>query len=71
VWRLPAWFKPDGKKRALSYHWKRSHWAGDGNFVLLRTVGRGQEFVLDCDDYPEALGWLSALMEVADVASPD
>jgi hypothetical protein len=30
-------------------------WA-DG--ILLDSVSRGQEFVLDCDDYPEAQVWL-------------
>jgi hypothetical protein len=25
-------------------------------------VGRGQEFVLDCDDYPESINWLIGLL---------
>ena len=29
-----------------------------GGFGALRTVGRGQEFVLDFEHYPEGFGWL-------------
>jgi hypothetical protein len=37
----------------------------DGDSVYLRTVGRGQEFVLDCDHYPESEGWLAGLFGAA------
>jgi len=30
--------------------------------VPLQTVGIGQEFVLDCDDYPEAVDWVVDLL---------
>lgn len=63
VWRLPAWFHPCGRDAALSYHARPDRWQLHGDHVLLRTVGRGQEFVLDCDAYPEALAWAAGLFE--------
>jgi Nucleotide modification associated domain 3 len=50
----------------LSYHGDKSRWARDGDAVLLRTVGRGQEFVLDCQEYPEAIQWLCHLLCLSD-----
>jgi hypothetical protein len=41
-------------------------WA-DG--ILLDSVSRGQEFVLDCDDYPEAQVWLRSLFCVQNIAA--
>jgi len=57
LWRLPKWFHPAGRRSALTYHDRLSRWRRQGAAVLLQTVGRGQEFVLDCGDYPEAIGW--------------
>jgi hypothetical protein len=39
-----------------------SRWKLDGDTVLLRSMGRGQEFVLDCQNYPDAIQWLSQLL---------
>jgi hypothetical protein len=33
--------------------------------VMLKAASRGQEFVLDCDDYPEAIHWLAELLMLA------
>lgn len=66
VWRLRSWFYPKGKSSALSYHGDISRWTSDGHHALLQSVGRGQEFVLDCDEYPEALDWLSEMFSVCD-----
>lgn len=63
VWRLPAWFHPLGRDTALSYHARPDRWQHHEDHVLLRTVGRGQEFVLDCDVYHEALAWVAGLFE--------
>ncbi len=66
VWRLPSWFDPRGKKSGLTYHGKKSRWKTlNKDRIRLNSVGRGQEFVLDCDDYPEAIPWLASLLEVA------
>jgi hypothetical protein len=32
---------------------------------MLTAASRGQEFVLDRDDYPEAVTWLAGLMALA------
>ena len=62
-WRLPDWFHPAGKARPLGFHDAGSRWSepSDGT-VQLKTVGRGQEFVLDCDAYPKAMSWVHDLV---------
>ena len=37
-------------------------WERSGASAKLASVSRGQEFVLDCDDYPEAPGWLRQIL---------
>ena len=61
-WRLPRWFYPDGNKPPLTYHHDLGRWQRDADHAYLRTVGRGQEFVLCLAHYPEALAWLSNLV---------
>jgi len=34
------------------------------DYVLLNSVGRGQEFVLDCQEYPEAVNWLCSILRL-------
>jgi hypothetical protein len=63
VWRLPSWFYPDNRQ-PLSYHEDRTRWTLHDDHVTLRTVGRGQEFVLGTDDYPEAAAWANAILAV-------
>lgn len=62
VWRLPEWVFPRTGRKPLTYHPNASQWAknSDGS-TRLQTVGRGQEFVLDVDQYPEARGWLTQI----------
>jgi hypothetical protein len=57
-------FVKDGRK-ALSYHRNRGNkyrgikqWERRGDWVLLRTVDIGQEFVLDLEHYDKANHWL-------------
>ena len=59
VWRLPAWLRPDGKRPTLSYHTDPAAWRPCDGGVLLQTVGRGQEFVLDASGHPEAGEWVA------------
>jgi hypothetical protein len=33
--------------------------------MRLQSVGRGQEFVLDVEQYPEARGWLRSIFRAA------
>lgn len=65
VWKLPNCLYPKRGVPALSYHEDRGRWRKTAQGVLLRTVGRGQEFVLDCRDYPGVLGWLSEVFKAA------
>jgi putative DNA base modification enzyme with NMAD domain len=65
-WLLPAWFEPVGDRPPLTYHGDRNRWTRDGEQVRLRSVGRGQEFVLNLSAYPEAQAWLAALFNQAE-----
>jgi hypothetical protein len=64
VWKLPRWFAPEGRP-PLSYHGKRTRWTNCGTSMRLQSVGRGQEFVLDVDQYPEARVWLRSIFRGA------
>lgn len=71
-WRLPAWFypfHPGAERTPLSYHGRSDRWQLRDDATLLQSVGRGQEFVLDCDEYPEAIAWLAQLFSLADGSS--
>ena len=61
-WQLPPWFHPRGRASHLSYHADPGRWQQREDAVWLRSVSRGQEFVLDGDHYPEALGWAAGLL---------
>ena len=61
-WRLPRFFYPEQGKTPLSHHRDLKRWGHDQDHAYLRSVGRGQEFVLHCDEYPEAVEWLSRLV---------
>ena len=61
-WRLPRFFYPDRGKIPLTYHRDLNRWERDHDHAYLRSVGRGQEFVMRCDQYPEAVDWLSELI---------
>lgn len=63
AWKLPQWFFPfENNRKPLTYHSCENRWTKDQDCVRLQTVGRGQEFVLDCGDYPEAIDWLIGLI---------
>jgi hypothetical protein len=64
VWQLPRWFDPNGRP-ALSYHSKPARWTECDNSMRLQSVGRGQEFVLDVDEYPEARAWVRSIFRAA------
>jgi hypothetical protein len=61
-WRLPRWFYPDGRRTPLTYHPDATRWQHNDDFAYLQSVGRGQEFVLDLQDYPEAMDWISGMV---------
>ena len=60
-WSLPSWFLP-GRRPALSHHRNPERWSTKGDRVLLRAASRGQEFILDASEYPEAIRWATALL---------
>jgi hypothetical protein len=64
-WLLPEWFHPEHRASVLSYHSDFSRWQKSDAGVILSSASRGQEFVLDCDHYPEAVGWLGKLLGCA------
>ncbi|HZC05151.1 MAG TPA: hypothetical protein VE338_05890 [Ktedonobacterales bacterium] len=67
IWRLPSWFYPSAGRRPLSYHRILDYqMEPDGQTVLLHSAAPGQEFVLDCEEYPEALPWLARLFDPSD-----
>ena len=61
LWKLPQWMFPADEESALSYHRNASRWEKYPGYALLQTVGRGQEFVLDCFSYPDSMPWVSNL----------
>ncbi len=61
-WQLPAWWYPGKGRPPLSYHQKPERWQQNSDSVTLNAVARGQEFVLDCGYYPEAMPWLERLI---------
>lgn len=65
LWKLPKWFHPSSDLPPLSYHLAKNRWKLEGNHAILRSVGRGQEFVLDADNYPEAITWARNLITSA------
>ena len=61
-WHLPRWFYPKPGTSPLSSHERQDRWRLDGDSCLLRSVARGQEFVLDVTHYPEATKWAADLI---------
>jgi hypothetical protein len=61
-WTLPAWFAPGPDRPPLGYHAQPTRWIPAGDRVELKSVARGQEFVLDTRRYPEAISWVRDLL---------
>ncbi|PVY76826.1 hypothetical protein C8D92_10457 [Tamilnaduibacter salinus] len=61
-WRLPADFLPGADRPPLSYHSQPDRWTTGEADCRLRCAARGQEFVLDLDDYPGVLDWVRSLL---------
>jgi hypothetical protein len=45
---------------SLSYHGDPTRWRPAEDHRFLKTVGKGQEFVLNTEPYPERLPWALA-----------
>jgi len=60
-WRLPGFFWSKGSAPRLSYHGDRGRWERRGGHVFLKTVARGQEFVIDVGEDSKAMNWIRRL----------
>ena len=61
-WRLPLCFYPENEKVSLSYHSKLDRWQRDKDFCYLKSVSRGQEFVLDATQNSGLINWITNLI---------
>jgi len=61
-WKLPEWFLPRDGKTPLTYHADAARWKRADDGVRLNAVARGQEFIMDTYEFPEAVGWLVNLL---------
>lgn len=62
VWSLPSWFHPAEGTTPLSYHADLSRWTRDDERCQLKTVAKGQEFVLDLNGRKQAAEWIRLLV---------
>lgn len=62
LWALPRAFYPGRGKVPLSFHADPGRWQRKRQAVLLQSVARGQEFVLDTSQYPGVLPWIAGIM---------
>ena len=63
-WELPAWFFPSHGRTPITYT-KLECWQHRDGHARLNAPSRGQEFVLDCNDYPESAEWLVRLIRTS------
>lgn len=59
VWDLPGWFLPE-TGASLTYHRDAARWDRVGDRVHLKSVAKGQEFVMDAP--PAASDWIRSLL---------
>jgi hypothetical protein len=64
IWNVPPWLDPRQGRTPLTYHGRLDRWRSHGDRLYLQTVAKGQEFVLDCREYGEAIRWASHLIEL-------
>jgi hypothetical protein len=63
-WELPEWCFPRGGAIPLTYHSNVSRWKKSKNGTRLSSVARGQEFILDTEDFPEGIEWVKHLLQI-------
>jgi len=61
-WRMPEWCFPKNGKVPLSYHPRLADWMMGEGYARLKAASRGQEFVMDCEEYPQANGWIENII---------
>ena len=62
IWQLPKWFYPSDGRIPLSYHSSLNRWKASDAHAILHTAGIGQEFVLNAEQYTEAIEWAQKLI---------
>jgi hypothetical protein len=62
-WELPQWFYPRDGKSPLTFHSNLIRWQRNKHRTRLNSVARGQEFILNTKDFPEAINWLKAFFK--------
>lgn len=70
VWALPEWFHPGPEINPLTYHANPARWSREPGRCLLRSVPKGQEFVLDLAGRPEAGEWLRGVVAAGHAGQP-
>ncbi len=65
IWRLPSWFYPTERRTPLTFHQDLKRWQKIDDHAHLKTAARGQEFVLNADEYPEAISWIVEMLKGA------
>ena len=62
IWELPQWCFPHDGKCPLTYHSDLARWERTESGIRLNVVARGQEFILDTGEFPEAIVWVKMLL---------
>ena len=62
LWELPSWMRPCKGRKPLTYHGNPDKWSTKGGRARLVSAAKGQEFVLDCQHYPQAPSWAHELL---------
>ncbi len=62
MWELPRWCYPHRNRVPFSYHSDRARWRREKLRTVLQSVARGQEFVMDTGEYPQALPWAEQII---------
>lgn len=62
MWRVPSWLLSNPEQPTLSYHRNPERWCVGEHGVLLQTVSKGQEFVIDVGDSKEPREWVQHLV---------
>lgn len=60
-WRLPSWMYKENQPCPLTYNGIRP-WSLQDGYACLSTYPRGQEYVMDCQDYPQATDWIKSIV---------
>jgi hypothetical protein len=63
VWKMPEWFFPHDGTFPMTYHGTAARYTKHAEFIEVRTVAKGQEFVIHTDQYPKAVPWACRLVQ--------